>query len=617
MGERADEAQPAPSRRWTAETWSTLAALSIVAVGTALRMTWAVRNSDNPLIDENEIVEQAAAFLGPDLHFYFLKYGPLTMYVVSGIYRIVAALRGMTNLDYASLVFFDGGEHYAIARIYTLAWLEVLALVAFFFLRRQVGRAPALLTCALLALPFVEVVASPGARIDVPQAAFQGLALLALTEAMASQRSRYWLMAGACAGLAIATKPLPGLLLGPTFLLASWFAAAQRPDGSPRPLLARLGVAVAGRGLWLSAVAVVLLAVLGNPTLIEIQKFIQSQREAVALHSGNALAARADISTIFLMLRVPFLTFAALAAVAGLAGRDRRVLLILLFVGVYVAAFVGRAARTYFMVAPVAALCLLVGYGFARAQAWLGTRPLARWFEWAWLPIAAASIYAPALLIDLWTERPSPALATYRWMEANAAPGSRVFHLGGRPYGTYLVTNSEKVQSGWGDHFEYGRYKYRFLKEAFHKAFSEYPASGRPRYAIEVRDEVPLPRSAKKNSRWITDGLVKHAREKKQQFIILVGFRGRVLDLGYTWFKQATLEQEFDRIAIFRVPDAPAVAAAPAAAVPGAAPAVAPAATAPPAAEPEETEPPEAEPATDPVDPASEAAAPPAPTPVR
>lgn len=543
-------------RRWTPDAWAILAALTLVAVGTLLRLSLAVRHAETPMIDENEVVEQAVAFMGPDLHFYFLKYGPLTMYVLSGIYRVAAALHGMTSLEYASRVFFDGAEHYTIARVYTLAWLEVLALAAFFFLRRQVGRAPALLVCGLLAFPFLEVLAR-GARIDLPQAAFQGLALLALGEACNAQRSRYWLMAGACTGLAIATKPLPSLLIGPSFLLASWFAAAQRADGSERPLLSRLGATLGGRGLWLAALTAVIVAVLGNPALLDIREFIQSQREAVALHSGNALAARSSIADTFLMLHPQFLAMAALAGISCLIAKDRRALIIGLFVAVYVGAFVGRAARTYFMVAPAAALCLLVGYGYARVQGWLEARPLARWSEWLWLPLGAALVVGPARSIAAHVEGPNLIVEAVRWVHANVPAGTRLFHLGGKPYGQYLVTTDEKEQGRWGDHFEYGRYKYRFLRDAFHLAFDDYAKSGRPRYRIEVRDESPKPRRAKKNARWITDGLLRRARERKQQYIIIAGYREHdVRELGYTWFDEAVLEQQFGNVAIFRVPDA-------------------------------------------------------------
>src|SRR5690606_23640124 len=110
--------------------------------------------------------------------------------------------------------------------------------------------------------------------------------------------------------------------------------------------------------------------------------------------------------------------------------------------------------------------------------------------------------------------------------------GTRLFHLGGRPYGTYLVSTDPKLQGRWGDHFEYGRYKYRFMRTAFRLAYERYQASGRPRYRIEVRDERPWPKRERKNKPWITNGLLKRARDRQQRFIVIADYRTPdVLDL--------------------------------------------------------------------------------------
>jgi hypothetical protein len=532
-----------------------LVAVAIIVVGTALRMTIALRNVETPMIDENEVVEQAVAFMGPDRHLYFLKYGPLTMYALAAIYRVAAALQGLSPLDYASRVFLEGAEHYAIGRVYTLGWLSLLALVAYLSLRRQLGPRPAWFACALLAVPFLDLLA-PGARIDLPQAALQCMALLALTEVITRPRWGYWLAAGTCAGLAVATKPLPGLLIGPCFLLASWFAAARRADGTARAVLPRLGAALAAPGLWLAALACVACAVAGDPELLDLGAFIDSQRAALALHSGNLLEARTGILEIFLILRLPFLACVVASVLLLALGHDRRALIIGLFVVIYVGAFVGRAARTYFMVAPAAALCILLAYGWARAEALLAERPLARWLRWAWLPLALLMI-AP-LAGPYWqhTRQENSVLETSRWIQANVAPGTRIFHLGRRAYGTYLVSTDEKLQSRWGDHFDYGRDRYAFIREAFHLGYQNYVKSGQPRYAIEVRDETPRARSTNRNKRWLTDSLLRRAREKKQKYIILFGYHEQdVRELGYPWFDQAILEKQMPGVAIFRVPD--------------------------------------------------------------
>jgi hypothetical protein len=561
-GRPVDTVDSAPERagwrRWVRPVGGALlVALVITIVGTALRMTITLRNVEVPMIDENEVVEQAVAFMGENKRSYFVKYGPLTMYMLAGIYRVAAALHGITPLEYASRVFLEGAEHYAIARVFTLGWLSVLALVAFWSLRRQLGARPAWLVCALLAFPFIDVLAT-GARIDIPQGAFQCMALLALTEVVVRPRWGYWVAAGACAGLGVATKPLPGLLIAPSFLLASWFAAAQRADGTVRKPLARLGATFAAPGLWLAALACVVCAVAGDPEIYRLQSFIEGQRAAVALHSGNALEARRSIPDTFSMLRVPFIVCAALSLVLVVFARDPRALVIALFVGVYLGAFVGRASRQYFMVAPAAALCILVGYGWARIEALFAGWRIERWARWAWVPIAALVIAVPARAYSRLTLRPHPVIEIYGWIKANVPPGTRIFHLGGRAYGTYLVPTSEKLQAGWGDHFEYGRYRYTFLKQAFHLGYQRYVESGQPRYALEVRDEVPRPRRLNRTRRWITDGLVRRARDKQQKYIVVSGYRERdVRDLGYKWFDQAILEKQVGSIAVFRVPDEP------------------------------------------------------------
>ena len=552
-----------------------LTAAALLLVGTALRVWLAVSGAESPMIDENEVVEQAVAFMGGELKAHFLKYGPLTMYVLAGIYHIAAFLQGQSPLEYASRVFFDGTEHYAIARVYTVGWLSVLALLAFLSFRRRLGAAPALLACALLAFPFIEILGQ-GARIDYPQAAYQCIALIALGEVAVRPRLGYWLAAGAFAGFAIATKPLPGLLLGPCFLVASVAAAGTRADGGRRAPLARLGAALASPGMWLAGVAVVACAALGDPAMLDIGHFVESQREAVVLHSGNALQARASISDSFGMLKLPFLVALAGALVLVALRRDLSGLNIALFIAIYVGAFVGRQARTYFFIAPAAASCLLVAHGWAAFEALVVPRLRQlrafrepRWLSWAVAPLALLLLQSP--LRGLFQQRlaPNPATDARAWLYEHVPSGTPLFYLGMRPSGPRIVSTNEKLQARWGDHFDYGRQHYAFLKEAFHHAFTAYQKSGEPRYPVAVHDDRPYPRSANRMPRWVTDNLVARARKDGQRYIIVAGYRERdVRDLGYRWVDQAILETQAGHIAIFRVPEvapqtAPASGAAP------------------------------------------------------
>jgi hypothetical protein len=542
-----------------------LSAIALLLVGTALRAWLALRAVESPMIDENEVVEQAVAFMGGELKMHFLKYGPLAMYVLAGIYHVAALLHGQSSLEYASRVFFEGTEHYAIARLYTVGWLSVLAALAFVSLRRRLGPAPALLACALLGFPFIEILAQ-GARIDYQQAACQGIALLALSEVAASPRLRYWLAAGVFAGFAIATKPLPGLLLGPCFLVASYAAAGTRADGSRRPPLARLGAALAAPGMWLAGVAVAACAVLGNPAMLDIGHFIQSQREAVSLHSGGKLQAHTSIADSFAHLKLPYLVALAAAIVLVALQRDLPALNIALFLAVYIGAFVGRQGRTYFFLAPAAVSCLLVAHGWAAFEALVVPRSSqlrAALREPGRLMLAAALLAVLLLqapLRALWAQRlqPSPATITGDWLAANVPSGTPIFYAGMRPSGPRIVATDRTLQARWGDHFGYGREKYRFLERAFRHAHAEYVKSGKPIYPLGVHDDIPGPRTDKKTPRWLTDNLVARARKAKQRYIVLAGYREKdVRELGYRWFDQAILEIEARRIAIFRVPDEP------------------------------------------------------------
>lgn len=540
---------------WARRSLPLIGALLLCAAGLLLRAKLAAHELEFPLVDENEVVEQAVAFMGGDLRYHFLKYGPFTMYVLAAIYHGVAALRGLTSLEYASRVFFEGEEHYFIARLYVGFTVSVLALLAFLHFRRHYGVTPALFVCALLAFPLVDVLAR-GVRIDQAQAALQGMALLALGEVVARPRHRYWLAAGVAAGLAIATKPLPGLLLLPSFVLASWLAAKHGRGGEVRPWSARLGRTLASLGPWLAALGCVGAALAGNPTMLDFGAFIESQRAAIELHSGSSAGSSQKIISSALLLGVPLVAGVAASTVLALVRREPKALLVLFFLATYVGAFATKPSRHYFLVAAAVAACLLVGHGFALATR-RGSQTRARaWLGWAWLPLAAIALVSPVRTAFGRVAEPSTQSLAREWVYENIPSGTRLFHVGWRPSGPHLIATSKKVQARWGTHFGYGREAYAFLKQAFDVGYASYVRSGQPRYAITVNNARPLARRTRRTPRSVTDTLLANARAKKQRYIILAGMgEDDVGQLGYRWIDSAILEAQFGRIAVFRVPD--------------------------------------------------------------
>jgi hypothetical protein len=558
MSDEHRRAWPACLRRGiSAPSGATILALALILLGVCLRLEVAAQDLQSPLIDENEVVEQAVAFMGGELHQYFVKYGPLTMYLLAGIYRGVALLRGMSALEYGSLVFFHGEQHYFIARALVRLALSALALYAFFIYRKRLGATPALVACALLGLPLVDGLVS-GARIDMLQAAFQGLALLALGEVAYGASRGYWLAAGAAAGLAIATKPLPGLLVLPCFPVASWFAAGLTAPGAARPrLLARCLATLKQPGLWLAALAVIACAVLCDPAIVHLADFIRSQREAIALHSDTDLAKGPSVFTSFATrVGVAWCAAVVLSALAAVVRRDARAWLLIVFIAVYVGAFFGRS-RHYFLVAPAVAGCLLIGVGVAAARdlADARTKQGSAWARRLWVPLVLA-LLAPALLPYVGQAEKQPVRTQARdWIYQNIPAGTRLYYVGWRGSGPALVADNATTQAKFGDHFGYQRDHYEFLKRAFQLGYAEYEKSGAPRYEIASYHNKPFPRKSRKTPRSITDSLLKDARAQKRRYIIIAGYpEANVLGLGYTWFPDAVLEKEFAKIAIFRVP---------------------------------------------------------------
>jgi hypothetical protein len=552
---------------------ATLVAVLLLAVGFALRLHNAGRALESPNVDEKDVVEQAVAFMGGDLRFYFLRYGPLTMYVLAAIYHAFAALHGLSALDYAARVFFEGSEHYFVARAFAGAALSGLALVAFHYLRRDYGSGPALLACALLALPAVDTLVK-GVRIDMVQAAFQGCALLALGEAAVRSRRRDWVLAGLCAGLGIASKPLPGLLVLPCFPLASWWAvssaspasASAVSGGAARHALRRLAAALVQPRAWLAALACAAAAFACNPAMLQLREFVADQRETMAVHTGNVMFSTQRVPDSFLALGVPFVLCACAALVLLVVRANRKGLLCAAFVVLYAGAFWTRASRDYYMVAPVVAACLVIAHGYGELGRWLERERARRWLDWAWAPLAAWIVATPVSQQENLASRPSHATAAREWIEQNVPSGTGIAYVGMRMVGPRLVATDIGLHKRWSHSFDYGRRAYPFLASAYRKAYEDYVASGRPRYVIEPHDEKPLKRGNRRVPKLISDGLVRRARELHQSYIVLCGIGELdVHDLGYTWLGDALLEQQFYNIAIFRVPDVPVVAPEPAA----------------------------------------------------
>ena len=103
------------------------------------------------------------------------------------------------------------------------------------------------------------------------------------------------------------------------------------------------------------------------------------------------------------------------------------------------------------------------------------------------------------------------------------------------------------------DFFEYGRANYVFYERAAHKAYDDYRSQGRPYYDIELFGAKPD--VAAHTRSWLRKSLASRALKNGQEYILLANYRpADYRELGYSWFDSVELAQQFDNLAIFRVP---------------------------------------------------------------
>ncbi|MEO8184361.1 MAG: glycosyltransferase family 39 protein [Deltaproteobacteria bacterium] len=571
------------------------------AVGFYLRWLNAHTELGLPSVDENDVVQQGVAFMGGEWRYYLLEYGALPMYVLAALYRVVAVLHGLTALEYASRIFYDGEEQYLLGRLFCAACYLPLSIASYRFLGPRFGRSAGLVSACLLALPCLDTLTKATVRIDVVQGACQLGALLFLARALESKQVRNWLWAGVFAGLGMACKPLPGALLGPCFWAASWFAAEiDAPVAGPRlgaaallgglrSFALRLWRSVSRPALWASGVTALVVAGLANPTALDLRTFIQGQIKATNYYSGpNAPGAHLTAFQPLATLAEPLQIAMPVCVLLMPFVRDTRARLIALFPLLYATAFAGRPVRTYYMVAPAMALCLSIGIvvGLVLCRLGLdarapergssgvpiGSAPVPTWPAFSLgcavsLALVALLSWYPVNGMDGLRRTTTPPTLARAWIHEHIPSGTRLFHYGTFAGGPRLVSSSWQQESKWADFFDYGRENYEFYQTAFRKAYDDYRSQGRPYYDIDSYLAAPDSVKSGKTRGWLARSLARRAAKEGREYIILGSYRGEhYQDLGYSWIDEVELAQEFGRIAIFRVPQPPPAASEPSAA---------------------------------------------------
>ena len=156
--------------------------------------------------DEHALVERAAAILWTgDWNLHRFNYPPLYAYLQAGAYALYF-LYGVTQELWRFVPTFVVPNYFQVGRLLTAVFGTLTVLVVYLAGRQIQNRRTGLLSAALLASNYLHVIHSHYATFDVMVGFWASLTLLFSDLLRTRQETKWYLLAGLCAGLAGATK---------------------------------------------------------------------------------------------------------------------------------------------------------------------------------------------------------------------------------------------------------------------------------------------------------------------------------------------------------------------------------------------------------------------------
>lgn len=429
---------PEPSRRRYALLLGLLFTAALVP--RLFGLTWDQGHNYHP--DERRIVEavRELSFSPLRLDPKFYAYGSLPFYVT----RAASSLLGNVS------PWFLGWDGVLLTgRVLSALWGATGCLLLSLLGRRLLGERTSLLAGALLAIAVFPVQNAHFATNDVPLATLVTATLLLLVRALERRTVVAFAVAGAVAGLALATKASAATLLLPLLLAPLLAFRPQR----------RAGAALAAAGAAIVAAGAAFLA--GQPSaLFAARELLASVSEQglMVRNAGSVPYTNQYVGTFHGLYEVreivlwglgPALGLAALAGVATrlrplFRDRDPREVLLWAWALPFFAVTASFEVRFPRYLLPLYPLLLLAAASLLapREREGAGRRSVRRavlGLSGAWL-LAFLSIYT----------RPHSIVAASEWFHANVAPGASVlvqhwdegfpFSLPDRPSDRYRVS---------------------------------------------------------------------------------------------------------------------------------------------------------------------------------
>jgi 4-amino-4-deoxy-L-arabinose transferase-like glycosyltransferase len=211
------------------------ALLVVVAIGLLLRV-WGINHGlpSSYYPDERHFINRALSFGTGDLNPHWFHKPALYMYLLFfeyGLFFLMGKIVGLfgTVTDFARLYVNDLSSFLIIGRATTALFGTATVLLTYVVGKKMYGKQTALIAACFLACTFAHVKSSHHVKADIAMAFFVLLSFLYIYQILEKGSLRNYLLAGLFAGLGVATKYSPVVLVFPLFIAHLLFLRSERP----------------------------------------------------------------------------------------------------------------------------------------------------------------------------------------------------------------------------------------------------------------------------------------------------------------------------------------------------------------------------------------------------
>lgn len=518
--------------------------IPLIFIGAVFLFSFAVRIFLIPFdlpyyaIDENDVVEPALAFLSGDWDPRWYKYGPFFSYLLAGIYKLYQLFTGLSTDDFFFRAFFQQDIFFMIARSFHALILTGIVILSTLFAKKHYSLPTIILAAVLSLAPILDLINDFTVRVDTLQGFLSLLFIyIAVSFGKGKNRLAAYGLAGMVAGMNIAVKPLPGMLLLPTMLAAHILAVKdeQSPEEGSTFILLN------GKLLIFIVSLIVAHAIVHPYSIINFKGFMLEQLSVFLDKSaqGGKLYGY-DFRWLVPIWGVP-LTMAAIGVLLSFwRWKDTPTRLLVFYTFTYCGVFLFFKTRMYWYNA-VLPCFLILAARFVTDILHRFSGKQKSGFGWAAV-ISLVMIAHPAYQALLKTAQATPVpwssvekrcdRGAQAWIENNVSENSHILTIGF--YSIHLprlYAATIKNQAQWGEYFMYHRSDNVPWFFAFKNAYHRLKKMDKPFYSItNVRAYYTAHGMDQKANAFFQDSVDRFALKNGCTYIVTAspdGYTGR------------------------------------------------------------------------------------------